>query len=449
MDEKADKQEVRENAPEKKGSLSGPHLVLALIGVIVALCFIALITWICVGAKVEEKKENKAGDRKELEKTEAPEKVSGMFAEGRYVVDLPVLKRPDREDAKPVTTLVEVKAGKFVMSEFPVCQDKNDVREVPHEVTLTRDFYIGATEVTQAQWKALMGIKDNGAEKGKAKKSYYTTAPGEDNPDANDDLPVETVTWNEAMAFCEKLNKSGAAPEGWMFTLPTETQWEFAARGGVKSKGFKYSGGDDLDEVAWCRTNNGDLGNVTDAEIAKYKRLKAASAAGGDKLQQALEPGKRKQNRPVARKKPNELGLYDMNGNVWEWCLDDFPCEIVRDVTRTHECPKCHAVVACDLPGGYTEKRILSDSRKSVPEFTRGNDKTGVFRVIRGGSWYTKDEACTPCVRSPMSVGGAAPYLGFRLALVRKAPEAKAPAAAKPAAKPAAAKPAAAKPAAK
>ena len=115
--------------------------------------------------------------------------------------------------------MMKVKAGTFEMS---AKDGENNYDEFPHGVTLTKDFYIGQTEVTQAQWKAVMGYNP----------SYFR----------GDDLPVECVSWNNAMEFCEKLNSTGKPPSGWKFTLPTETQWEYAARGGNKSCGYKYSG---------------------------------------------------------------------------------------------------------------------------------------------------------------------------------------------------------------
>ena len=223
--------------------------------------------------------------------------------------------------------MVKVEAGTFEMS---AKDGENERDEVPHQATLTRDFYIGQTEVTQAQWRAVMGT----------------------NPSRfkGDDLPVEQVSWNDAMEFCEKLNAMGKAPKGWMFTLPTETQWEYAARGGKKSKGYKYSGSNDVDEVAWHRGNSGS------------------------------------NTHPVGQKKANELGLYDMSGNVFELCLDD---------------------------GN-------DDSSKQKAEFTRGNDQGGSKRVNRGGSWSAYAWFCRSSYRINYAPGFRDNFqLGFRLALVQ------------------------------
>ena len=109
-----------------------------------------------------------------------------------------------------VLTMVKVEAGTFEMS---ARDGENESNEVSHQATLKRDFYIGRTEVTQAQWKAVTGTDSFSGFNG-------------------NDLPVETVSWDEAMEFCDNLNSKGKAPSGWKFTLPTETQWEFAARAG-------------------------------------------------------------------------------------------------------------------------------------------------------------------------------------------------------------------------
>jgi formylglycine-generating enzyme required for sulfatase activity len=380
-----------------------------VVAVAAALLFVALIFWISLGAKLKDEK--KKTGLKEI-KAETPAKLENDLCS----VTLPALRRERwikdekgegkivTKEVAPILELVKVEAGSFLMSD-PVTRggertalrdskygrevfmdgatgrcalfdaktgkytdgatgkvvDAEKVKgwkklyagnEIPHEVGIAADYYIGKTEVTQLQWMAVMGVKDNGAGAGKAKKSYFLDKAAEELPEGSDDLPVEMVTWNEAMNFCERLNQGGFAPEGWMFTLPTETQWEFAARGGKKSRGSMYSGSGELTEVAWCKANVGE----------------------------------ERKNHPVAQKKPNELGLYDMNGNVWEWCLDDY----------------------------------VDDSSQCVPEFTRGNDKGGIFRVMRGGSWYTDDAACTPTVRSSMPPAGFGLYLGFRIALVKK-----------------------------
>jgi|GEM_PF-1978569 len=161
--------------------------------------------------------------------------------------------------------MIRVDHSRFVLGKRDNESGGTD-REYP--VVLKENYYIGKFEVTQAQYAAVMG----------------------ENPSAvkNPDFPVDRVSWREAMEFCRKLNQKGCAPAGWMFSLPTEAQWEFAARGGIFSQGFKYSGSNKLDEVGWYDGNsNGSC-------------------------------------HPVGRKKANELGLHDMSGNVSEYCLDDF-----------------------------------------------------------------------------------------------------------------------------
>ena len=223
--------------------------------------------------------------------------------------------------------MAKVEAGTFEMS---AKDGENRPGEIPHTVTLKHDFFIGRTTVTQAQWQAVTGNNPSGYK--------------------GSNLPVGMVSWNDAMDFCEMLNRKGLAPKGWRFTLPTETQWEFACRGGNRSKGFKYSGSNNVDEVAWYLRNSG---------------------------------GK---THPVAKKKPNELGLYDMSGNADEWCLDDWQ----------------------------------ADSSKQKPEFTRKNDRNGL-RLRRGGSWEASPYNCRPADRgnnSPNKPGDRFDGLSFRLALV-------------------------------
>ena len=160
--------------------------------------------------------------------------------------------------------MVRVEAGTFTMG--ATAEMKNpDVDEKPtHRVTLINDYYIGKYEVTQALWQTVMG---NNPSKFKG-----------------DNLPVEHVSWKDCQKFLSKLNRI----TGKMFRLPTEAEWEYAARGGNKSRGYQYSGSNNLSDVAWYDDNSG---NKTHA---------------------------------VGTKQPNELGIYDMSGNVLEWCQDRY-----------------------------------------------------------------------------------------------------------------------------
>ena len=244
--------------------------------------------------------------------------------------------------------LVKVEAGTFTMG---ARDGGNDSDEKEHRVTLTKDFYLGKTEVTQAQYKAVMGNNP----------SYFKGG----------DLPVECVFWNDAMEFCNKLNEMGKAPSGWQFTLPTEAQWEYASRGGKKSRGFKYSGSGRLDDVAWYYENSGDR------RLDENELLKDFSA---EKFVKNLQDNNCKTH-PVAQKRPNELGLYDMSGNVREWCRDWYEKYYARD-----------------------------------PEFLTGN--SGSRRDIRGGCWGDFAGNCRSALRDYDGPGYRNGILGFRVALV-------------------------------
>jgi formylglycine-generating enzyme required for sulfatase activity len=216
--------------------------------------------------------------------------------------------------------MVYVQGGTFKMGctgEQGSCED--DEKPV-HEVTVS-SFYMGKYEVTQAQWETLMGS----------------------NPSRfkGDDLPVENVrSWDDAQMFIERLN----AATGKQYRLPTEAEWEYAARGGNKNKGYKYSGSNRVKNVAWMITN-------------------------GD-----LTP------HPVGTKQANELGIYDMTGNVWEWCSDWY--------------------------GGY------SASAQNNPT----GASSGSARVSRGGSWGNSEGRCRVAHRSNGLPGDGNASLGFRLA---------------------------------
>ena len=224
--------------------------------------------------------------------------------------------------------MVFVGGGTFTMGCTPEQgSDCRDIGKPSHRVSLN-NFYIGKYEVTQEQWKAVMGYDSN--------LSFFK----------GDDLPVERVDWVDVHEFISKLN----AATGKNYRLPTEAEWEYAARGGNKSNGYKYSGGDDFDEVAW------HIGNSM------------------------------KMTHSVGTKKANELGIYDMSGNVGEWVNDRY--------------------------GNYTSETQTNPQGPS----------TGRSRVIRGGSWWENN----PALELLVSFRGAnEPWIrfsvfGFRLALDSK-----------------------------
>ena len=229
--------------------------------------------------------------------------------------------------------MVYVQGGEFVMGATPEQTGARDDEKPAHKVKLST-YCIGKYEITQAQYQAVMG----------------------ENPSSfkGDDLPVEQVSWLKAVEFCNKLS----ALTGHKYVLPTEAQWEFAARGGVKSKGYLYSGSNDINEVAWYMENSG----VKDT-------LKGGST------------------HPVGTLKANELGIHDMSGNVWEWCADWY--------------------------GPYT-----TDSVTVVTDPT-GAPETSGQRVLRGCGWDYKASSCRVSKRGAAKPDFYVYIDGFRVARVR------------------------------
>jgi formylglycine-generating enzyme required for sulfatase activity/serine/threonine protein kinase/RNA polymerase subunit RPABC4/transcription elongation factor Spt4 len=227
-------------------------------------------------------------------------------------------KRKEQERLKNLAgDFVFVQGGTFMMG-----NEEGESREQPvHEVELD-DFYIGTYPVTQAQWQAVMG----------SNPSWFK----------GDNHPVQSVSWEDAQAFIRKLNDL----TGKTFRLPTEAEWEYAARGGQKSRGYRYAGSDNLHDVGWFEENSDG------------------------------------QPHPVGRKRPNELGIYDMSGNVCEWCNDRYDYEYYQKSPRRN-------------PQGPA---------------------SGEFRLYRGGSWYYEAAYCGSAYRNSNTPGSKGTNLGFRLA---------------------------------
>ena len=234
--------------------------------------------------------------------------------------------------------LVYVEGGTFLMGAqnsdpngLNYDSDASENESPVHVVTLD-SYYIGKYEVTQEMWKKVMGTNPG----------YFT---------GNDNLPVEQVSWDDCQEFIARLNQM----TGKNFRLPTEAEWEYAARGGqqdeyTRTKGqsgtyYKYAGSDTIDDVAWY---NGNSGGKT---------------------------------HPVGTKAPNALGLYDMGGNVWEWCSD--------------------------LYGRYND----------TPQTNPTGSATGSDRVLRSGSWFSRPSDCRLSYRYDSSSDYHNLFIGLRLAL--------------------------------
>jgi sulfatase modifying factor 1 len=237
----------------------------------------------------------------------------------------PVARTELDEYRDPVTGMefVLVKGGCYQMGDTFGVGNRNE--NPVHEVCVG-DFYLGKHEVTQGQWRSVMGNNPSSFK------------------DYGDDSPVEQVSWNDAQEFISRLNRR----TGKGFRLPTEAEWEYAARSGGKKE--KYAGAsqeDKLGQYAWYKNNSGS------------------------------------RTHPVGQKDPNGLGLYDMSGNVWEWCSD------------------------------WYDENYYGKSPRDNP---RGPDN-GTQRVLRGGSWYYNSGYLRTAYRSRFGPPYRVNQFGFRLAL--------------------------------
>jgi formylglycine-generating enzyme required for sulfatase activity len=257
--------------------------------------------------------------------------------------------------------LVLIPKGTFQMGS-PIEEEGADDDEKQHQVTISKDYYLGATEVTQGQYEQVMGINLSNVQKPVIRKSDSSM------------YPVERVSWKDAVEFCKRLS---ALPEekqaGRVYRLPTEAEWEYACRAGSKTAyGFGASS-KSLGDYAWFGNNSGSKELDSDALLAKMKTNPQEYL---DTLLSACA------THPVGEKKPNAWGLYDMHGNVKEWCSDwygDYPKGAVNDPTGS---------------------------------------KVGLFRVFRGGSWTSVEAAYCRSAFRLSYVPSLRDYdVGFRVAL--------------------------------
>jgi formylglycine-generating enzyme required for sulfatase activity len=225
--------------------------------------------------------------------------------------------------AQELPEMVQVTGGTFTMGN----NDGSSDEQPTHQVTLS-DFSIGKTEITVAQYKKFC-------------EEVGYSMPEEPGWGWSDNAPIVSVSWQDATFYCEWLTEK----TGTTYTLPTEAQWEFAARGGNSSKGYKFAGGNSILFVGWFKDSSG---------------------------------GK---THPVASKKANELGLYDMSGNVWEWCIDWYD-------------------------GGY-----YANSPSKNPK----NTTRATSRVLRGGCWFISASYCRVANRNYYKPDFRSDDFGFRV----------------------------------
>lgn len=224
--------------------------------------------------------------------------------------------------SQDVPQMIFVAGGSFVMG-----SEQGERDERPMHKTSVDAFWMAKTETTVWQWR------------------MFCTSTGRAMPNApwfgwKDDHPIVNISWDDAVAYCYWLHEQ----HGKMFRLPTEAEWEFAAGGGIKRAGFNYSGNNIPDSVAW-------YGHKTDATM------------------------------PVAQKQPNELGLYDLSGNVWEWCADWYD-------------------------ENYYQIKMATNPQGPA---------NGRFKVLRGGAWDIGARNTRNTYRNPLSPSSRNHNKGFRV----------------------------------
>jgi len=237
--------------------------------------------------------------------------------------------------------MVFVEGGTYIIDCTSGKKNTDSIDNSFRNVSLS-NFYLGKFEVTQELWFEVMGTT--------IQQQYDLALSDESLYGVGNDYPMYYVNYDECMDFCIALNKLSAnyLPEGYKFCLPNEVQWEYAARGGTKSKKYTYSGSNTLSKVAWYGKNS------------------------GNKVYE------------IGLKNKNELGIYDMSGNVWEWCIDWF------------------------------DSNCNSNSSFNVSQGAYSNSHS----VLRGGSWRSIDEGCRVTCRYINPFNERRSCIGFRVALV-------------------------------
>ncbi len=280
---------------------------------------------ILTAKRLKEKRE--ADEKEKLEQ----QKLKAAEAEQKRLQQIENDKNVEQERLRKIKlfeekySMVFVKGGEFWMGD----DNSTESGEKPAHKVVVSDFYIAKYPVTQKQWTDIMG-------------NNPSVFKGCDN------CPVENVRWNDVQEYIKRVSeKTGAT-----FRLPTEAEWEFAARGGINSRGYIYSGSNNIDDVAEYTGNNN------------------------------------KSTKPVGSRKPNELGLYDMSGNVWEWCNDWYDGNYYKE---------CKAKGIIENPNG---------------------PNSGSGRVLRGGSWSSGASYCRVSLRGDNIPGSRNDRYGFRLVRV-------------------------------
>jgi formylglycine-generating enzyme required for sulfatase activity len=277
--------------------------------------------------------------------------VTAVFATGLSSTD-ELMAQSEKEITNSIgMKLVLIPKGTFQMGS-PVSEEGHGPNEVQHEVTLSKDFYLGVTEVIQAQYQKIIGEN----------ASYFQ---GDEVQGDSSNHPVENVSWDDAVEFCNRLSDLPEEKKaGRVYRLPTEAEWEYACRAGSETAYSFGASSKSLGDYAWFGNNSGSKELDSDALWAKVKNNPQ------EYVDTLLSAGYA--THPVGEKKPNAWGLYDMHGNVFEWCSDwygDYPKGAVSDPAG----PRVGALrVRCGGGWGGEAASFRSASRRGSLPSDRG-----------------------------------------------------------------------------